>query len=110
MRLYPSYCVNHVGRTKALKKDFAELRQLYSDAQERYSDPARSTSQAKIIANNKIKDGTEDPRQDLISQLEKSQEKMMELERDKLAISDEKAEIAIEVCVLHVPVILLPIK
>lgn len=85
------------GENKALKKDFAELRQLYNDAQEDIQILREALAKEKNCSN-KIKDGTDgiDPRQDLISQLEKSQEKMMELERDKLAIGDEKTEIAIE--------------
>ena len=63
------------GENKALKKDFAELRQLYSDAQEDIQ-ILREALAKQNNCNNKIKDGTEDPRQDLISQLEKSQEKV----------------------------------
>ncbi|KAL9983957.1 hypothetical protein ACROYT_G006206 [Oculina patagonica] len=85
------------GENKALNKDLADLRQLYNDAQEDIQILREALAKQKNCSN-KIKDGTDgmDPRQDLISQLEKSQEKMTELERDKLAIVDEKAEIAIE--------------
>lgn len=85
------------GENKALKKDFADLRQLYNDAQEDIQ-LLRETLANQRKSNNNVKDCNDgmDPRQDLISQLEKSQEKIMELERDKLAISDEKAEVAME--------------
>lgn len=69
------------GENKALKKDFAELRQLYSDAQEDIQ-ILREALAKQNNCNNKIKDGTEDPRQDLISQLEKSQEKVRDDEDD----------------------------
>ncbi|XP_058961844.2 coiled-coil domain-containing protein 149-like [Pocillopora verrucosa] len=85
------------GENKALKKDFADLRQLYNDAQEDIQ-LLRETLANQRKSNNNIKDCKDgmDPRQDLICQLEKSQEKIMELERDKLATSDEKAEVATE--------------
>lgn len=85
------------GENKALKNDFADLRQLYNDAQEDIQ-LLRETLANQRKSNNNVKDCNDgmDPRQDLISQLEKSQEKIMELERDKLAISDEKAEVAME--------------
>lgn len=65
------------GENKALKKDFAELCQLYNDAQEDIQ-ILRETLAKEKNCSNKIKDGTDgiDPRQDLISQLEKSQEKV----------------------------------
>ena len=65
------------GENKALKKDFAELRQLYNDAQEDIQILREALAKEKNCSN-KIKDGTDgiDPRQDLISQLEKSQEKV----------------------------------
>ena len=65
------------GENKALKKDFAELRQLYNDAQEDIQVLREALAKEKNCSN-KIKDGTDgvDPRQDLISQLEKSQEKV----------------------------------
>ncbi|CAH3043501.1 unnamed protein product [Porites lobata] len=85
------------GENKALIKDLAELRQLYRDAQE----DIQLLHDALAKQNNcncGLKAGTNgmDPRQDLISQLERNQEKLVELEREKLAISDEKAEIAME--------------
>lgn len=88
------------GENKALKNDFADLRQLYNDAQEDIQ-LLRETLANQRKSNNNVKDCNDgmDPRQDLISQLEKSQEKIMELERDKLAISDEKAEVAMEASV-----------
>ena len=65
------------GENKALKKDFAELRQLYNDAQEDIQILREALAKEKNCSN-KIKDGTDgiDERQDLISQLEKSQEKV----------------------------------
>jgi len=83
------------GENKSLKKDLAELRQLYHDAQEDIQ-LLHDTLAKQKNCNNRIYAGADgmDPRQDLVSQLEKSQEKMTELERDKLAIIDEKAEIA----------------
>ena len=70
------------GENKALKKDFAELRQLYNDAQEDIQILREALAKEKNCSN-KINgtdgiDGIDgiDPRQDLISQLEKSQEKV----------------------------------
>lgn len=65
------------GENKALKKDLADLRQLYNDAQEDIQ-ILRETLAKQKNCSNKLKDGTDgmDPRQDLISQLEKSQEKV----------------------------------
>lgn len=85
------------AENKALKKDLAELRQLYRDSQEDIQLLHDVMAKQKNRSNSiKAGDGDLDPRQDLIAQLEKNQEKMMELERDKMAISDEKAEIATE--------------
>lgn len=85
------------GENKALIKDLAELRQLYRDAQEDIQLLHDALAKQKNC-NCGPKAGTNgmDPRQDLISQLERNQEKLVELEREKLAISDEKAEVAIE--------------
>lgn len=65
------------GENKALKKDLADLRQLYNDAQEDIQILRDALAKQKNCTN-KIKDGTDgmDPRQDLILQLEKSQEKV----------------------------------
>lgn len=65
------------GENKALKKDFADLRQLYNDAQEDIQ-LLRETLANQRKSNNNIKDCKDgmDPRQDLICQLEKSQEKV----------------------------------
>lgn len=85
------------AENKALKKDMAELRQLYRDSQEDIQLLHDVMAKQKNRTNSiKAGDGDLDPRQDLIAQLEMNQEKMMELERDKMAISDEKAEIATE--------------
>lgn len=85
------------GENKALIKDLAELRQLYRDAQEDIQLLHDVLAKQKNC-NYGPKAGTNgmDARQDLISQLERNQEKLVELEREKLAISDEKAEVAIE--------------
>lgn len=85
------------GENKALIKDLAELRQLYRDAQEDIQLLHDALAKQKNC-NCGLKAGTNgmDPRQDLISQLERNQEKLVALEREKLAISDEKAEVAIE--------------
>ncbi|KAM7432514.1 hypothetical protein ABFA07_017099 [Porites harrisoni] len=85
------------GENKALIKDLAELRQLYRDAQEDIQLLHDALAKQKNC-NCGLKAGANgmDPRQDLISQLEENQEKLVELGREKLAISDEKAEIAME--------------
>lgn len=85
------------GENKALMKDLAELRQLYRDAQEDIQLLHDALAKQKNC-NCGLKAGANgmDPRQDLISQLEENQEKLVELGREKLAISDEKAEIAME--------------
>lgn len=85
------------GENKALIKDLAELRLLYRDAQEDIQLLHDALAKQKNC-NCGLKAGTNgmDPRQDLISQLEENQEKLVELGREKLAISDEKAEIAME--------------
>lgn len=85
------------GENKALKKDLAELHQLYHDSQEDIQ-LLRDVIAKQKNSKNSIRAGDDglDPRQNLVSQLEKSQEKMMKLERDKMAISDEKAEVATE--------------
>ena len=65
------------AENKALKKDLAELRQLYRDSQEDiqllHDVMAKQTNRSNSI---KAGDGDLDPRQDLIAQLEKNQEKV----------------------------------
>jgi len=65
------------GENKSLKKDLAELRQLYHDAQEDIQ-LLHDTLAKQKNCNNRIYAGADgmDPRQDLVSQLEKSQEKV----------------------------------
>lgn len=64
------------GENKALKKDLAELRQLYHDSQEDIQFLRDALAKQKKRSNSvKTGDDGMDPRQDLISQLEKSQEK-----------------------------------
>lgn len=65
------------GENKALIKDLAELRQLYRDAQEDIQLLHDALAKQKNC-NCGLKAGTNgmDPRQDLISQLERNQEKV----------------------------------
>lgn len=65
------------GESKGLKKDLAELSQLYHDAQEDIQLLHEALAKQKNC-NNSSKAGNDglDSRQDLISQLEKSQEKV----------------------------------
>lgn len=65
------------AENKALKKDLAELRQLYRDSQEDIQLLHDVMAKQKNRSNSiKAGDGDLDPRQDLIAQLEKNQEKV----------------------------------
>lgn len=65
------------GESKGLKKDLAELRQLYHDAQEDIQLLHEALAKQKNCNNSSKADNDGlDSRQDLISQLEKSQEKV----------------------------------